>query len=123
MNNTIKKQIIYLILSAIWGIFIFYLSSIPDLSSGLPTSYDLILRKFAHVFVFFVLTYLVANALNSTKKLYLSFIIFAIIYYAFLDEYHQATIINRSGNYIDILIDSIGIFLGVLVFKNKKLPK
>lgn len=123
MNKKIKKQIIYLILAAIWGIFIFYLSSIPNLNSGLPTFYDFVLRKLAHIFVFFVLTYLTANALNSTKRLHLSFIILAIVYYAFLDEFHQTTVINRSGNYIDILIDSIGIFLGIAFFKNKKLPK
>lgn len=48
-----KRQLLFLLLAALWGYLIFYLSATPDLSSGLPPSYDFILRKLAHIFVFF----------------------------------------------------------------------
>ncbi len=115
-----KKQLIYLILAILWGYLIFYLSSIPNLASGFSFYYDFILRKIAHIFVFFVLTYLVSKAINSTQKLHLSFVIITVIYYAFIDEIHQANIITRQGNYTDILIDSLGVFLGILLFEKEK---
>ena len=36
---------------------------------------------------------------------------------------HQADIDTRNGNYVDILIDSIGIFFGILLFEKQKTPK
>ena len=115
-----KKQLVYFFSAIIWGTLIFYLSSLPNLDSGFPFFYDLILRKLAHIFVFFVLTYLVAKSLNNAKRLHLWFIIIAIIYYSFIDEIHQANIITRHGNYLDILIDSVGIFLGILLFEKRR---
>ncbi len=118
-----RKQLVYLGLSFIWGSLIFYLSSLSDLNSGFSFFYDFILRKLAHIFVFFVLTYLVAKSLDTIKRLHLWFIIIAVIYYAFIDEMHQADIDTRNGNYVDILIDSIGIFFGILLFEKQKTPK
>ncbi len=115
-----KKQLVYFFSAIIWGTLIFYLSSLPNLDSGFPFFYDLILRKLAHIFVFFVLTYLVAKSLNNAKRLHLWFIIIAIIYYSFIDEIHQANIITRHGNYLDILIDSVGVFLGILLFEKRR---
>ncbi len=115
-----KKQLVYFFSAIIWGTLIFYLSSLPNLDSGFPFFYDFILRKLAHIFVFFVLTYLVAKSLNNAKRLHLWFIIIAIIYYSFIDEIHQANIITRHGNYLDILIDSVGIFLGILLFEKRR---
>ena len=115
-----KKQLGYFFLAIIWGALIFYLSSLPNLSILSSFFYDLILRKLAHIFVFFVLTYLVAKSLNTTKRLHLWFIITAIVYYSFIDEIHQANIITRHGNYLDILIDSVGIFLGILLFEKRR---
>ena len=115
-----KKQLVYFFSAIIWGTLIFYLSSLPNLDSGFPFFYDFILRKLAHIFVFFVLTYLVAKSLNNAKRLHLWFIIIAIIYYSFIDEIHQANIITRHGNYLDILIDSVGVFLGILLFEKQR---
>jgi len=125
MKKVDKKQLSYLILSVLWGSFIFYLSSIPNLSTGFPVFFDLFIRKLLHIFVFFVLAYLVSETIHKTRKLHLSFIILSTIYYAFMDEIHQATVDTRDGNYVDILVDSIGIFLGILLYKHitKKLPK
>ena len=125
MKKIDQKQLSYLTLSILWGSFIFYLSSIPNLNTGFPVFFDLLIRKFFHIFVFFILAYLVSEAIHKTRRLHLSFIILSTVYYAFMDEIHQATVDSRSGNYVDILVDSIGIFLGILLYKHivKKLPK
>ncbi|MCB9802842.1 VanZ family protein [Candidatus Nomurabacteria bacterium] len=111
-----QRRLLFLLAAAIWGGFIFYLSSVPNLASGLETWQDLILRKLAHVTVFAILTYLVARSLNSTQRHYLLFVVLAIIFYAFTDEFHQMSVIGRSGQATDILIDSLGVFLGVFLF-------
>ncbi|MCD4760272.1 VanZ family protein [bacterium] len=114
-----KNQLFYLVLTMLWGYFIFYLSSIPDLSSGLGTVYDLVLRKLAHIFVYAVLTYFVSNSLGYNKRAPLLFVIVAVMAYAITDEIHQAGIGGRLGSHKDIIIDSFGVFIGMLCYKYK----
>ena len=85
--------------------------------------YDFILRKAAHIVIFAVLTYFIAKSLDQYKRSYIYFIIFVVLAYAFVDELHQAAIINRSGNSKDILVDSVGIYLGIWFYKDKVLEK
>lgn len=117
MNTKQKKQLLFLCLAALWGYLIFYLSDIPDLATDLPYKYDFILRKLAHIFVFGVLTYLVASSLASQQRHYLLFVIIAVIVYALVDEVHQSFIQGRVGSGRDILVDSIGVYLGMWLYK------
>jgi VanZ family protein len=112
-----KKQLLFLLLAALWGYFIFYLSDTPDLASNLPYSYDFMLRKLAHAFVFMVLTYLVASSLDNKQRHYLLFVIIAVISYAFIDELHQTFVQGRVGSPRDVLVDSVGVFLGIWLYK------
>jgi len=112
-----KKQFLFLLLAALWGYFIFYLSNTPDLASDLPYQYDFILRKLAHIFVFFVLTYLVASSLDSQTRPYLLFVIIAAIVYALVDEVHQTFVQGRVGSSHDILVDAVGVYLGIWLYK------
>ncbi len=107
----------------LWGGIIFYLSSIPNLNSGLEA--DFLLRKLAHIFVYFVLVALIFNALSKTffylkkqKTVFdkLIFASFLSLIYAVLDEYHQTFVFGRSGSPKDILIDFLGIILFSLFF-------
>jgi len=123
INKKQKKQLLFLLLAALWGYFIFYLSDTPDLASNLPYRYDFILRKLAHVFVFMVLTYLVAASLDSKQRHYLLFVIIVAIAYAFIDELHQTFVQGRVGSSRDVLVDSVGVFLGVLLYKTKSPDK
>jgi VanZ family protein len=113
-----KRQIIFLVLAALWGMLIFYLSSQPDLASGFPPKYDFVLRKLAHMFVFGVLTYLIAGSLERDQRPYLLFVIIAALVYALIDEVHQSFIPGRYGTPRDILIDSIGVYFGVWFYKH-----
>lgn len=107
----------FFILSVLWASFIFYLSSRPDLASGFPPAYDFILRKIAHVFVFAVLAYLLANAFDSHQRRHLLFVVIVVVTYALIDELHQSFVAGRHGSHKDIMIDSIGIFLGIVAYK------
>ncbi len=108
------------VLLLFWMFLIFYLSSIPNLSSGLKE--DFVLRKFAHIFEFFVLASLFFNAFLKTKitsikelkkgkkagwSAFLTFI------YAGSDEFHQSFVFGRHGSFVDWLFWD---FLGIVIF-------
>jgi len=118
-KNT-KRRLLYLVAAIIWGAIIFYLSSIPSLASGLPSWQDFILRKLAHVAVFFMFTFLIAKSLDSTQRHYLLFAIIAGIFYAFIDELHQLYTPGRVGAAQDILIDTFGVFLAMWFYVKKQ---
>lgn len=118
MTKHEKTQILFFIAAAVWGLLIFYLSSIPNLQSALPSWQDMILRKAAHIFVFFILTYFLISSFVKYKRAYIYFVIVAVIAYAFIDEYHQVFVPFRYGTAKDILIDSVGVLLGTALYSN-----
>ncbi len=118
-----KFNVKFFILAIIWAAMIYYFSSIPDLRSNFSGIVDLVLRKIAHIFVYMVLTYLLAKAMPKHTRIYVLIVIVAAICYAWSDEFHQLSVLGRSGSPRDILIDAIGVFFGILVyrwFKNNK---
>ncbi|MFA5126932.1 MAG: VanZ family protein [Patescibacteria group bacterium] len=123
LNKQAKNQIIYFLLAVLWGCLIFYLSSQPDLKSGLPSAWDFILRKLAHLTVFAILAFLLAASFTKKSKPYLLFVILAAIMYAFTDELHQLSVPGRVGSIRDIFIDSFGVGLGIYFFERLHLFK
>jgi len=110
--------------AAIWMGLVFYLSSVPELElQGEWSIYDFALRKLAHVFEYTVLYLLVfwgwRPYLTRSQNLKLSLVIALI--YAAVDEFHQSLVPTRDGKLTDVLIDSSGIAIGVIVtaFKTK----
>lgn len=100
----------------LWAGMIFYFSSIPDLRSGLPDIFDIVLRKIAHAGEFGILAILIARGLGADgKKDYLKAAALAILY-AISDEIHQGFVPGRVASPIDILIDSFGAILGLIIF-------
>ncbi|MEK7452940.1 MAG: VanZ family protein [Patescibacteria group bacterium] len=104
----------------LWGFLIFYLSSIPNLKSSFEA--DFILRKFAHIFEYFILAVLVFNAWLKTFKRQIdfkkiAFYVFIIAsFYAISDEFHQSFVFGRHGDIKDVFMDSIGVLCGVIIF-------
>ena len=115
-----KARILYLIATVIWAGLIFYLSSIPELSSGLETWQDLILRKLAHVAVYLVLAYLLAKSFNSVKRPLLLFVVIVCVAYAWIDEFHQIYVFGRMGAAQDVLIDTVGVFAGIWLYLKRQ---
>jgi len=94
----------------VWAAVIFAFSSVPSLSSGLGT-WDLVLRKAAHVVEFAVLGGLLARALPS-----LGWAIALGSLYAVTDEVHQVFVPGRHGSPLDWGLDTAGVVAGALAW-------
>ena len=93
----------------VWAGLIFALSSIPDLGTGLE-EWDFTLRKLAHAAEFALLGFLLVRATGS-----LGWSIAGGIAYAISDELHQHFVPGRLGAAGDVVIDSVGVVVGVLL--------
>lgn len=107
----------------IWAGLIFFLSSIPSLSTGLGV-YDWILRKIAHMVEFGILAIFLLRAFKKTneewslRRAMIFSAIFALLY-AISDEIHQAYVPGRTAAFTDVLIDGCGIIVAMLATKSK----
>ena len=77
-----------------------------------------IIRKFAHLFEYTVLGLLMINCLKDYKinRVYIVSIVCSMLY-AITDEFHQLFISGRSGEIRDIIIDTLGALIGILIYK------
>ncbi len=77
-------------------------------------------RKLAHVTIYFILGVLVMLFINEfnnidKKKIILAFLI--CLLYSISDEIHQLFVIGRSGELRDVILDSCGSFIGIILIK------
>ncbi len=126
----------------LWMGFIFYLSHQPaveskELSAGITEviiktiekvapnveldikSFHHGVRKNAHFFSYLVLGVLTFNALRRSGVYGYRSVVFALgicVLYAVSDEIHQHYIPGRSGEVMDVLIDSAGSSVGIGVY-------
>jgi VanZ family protein len=109
---------------------IFYLSNQPAEDStqlsdsvlskieflGISVS-ELFIRKTAHVCEYILLAFLLSNTFyNFSVKHWYLFSPFIASLYACSDEIHQLFIPGRSGEVLDVIIDTSGAILGVLIY-------
>ena len=129
------KKYINIILLILWMLFVFMMSHTSATGSsnqsGLITDFlsnilkidnvevlEIIIRKCAHLFEYIVLGILVINCLKDYKiKKYIFLSIIFCIIYACTDELHQLFIPGRSGNIIDVAIDTLGSIIGIVLYK------
>ena len=79
-------------------------------------------RKGAHILAYFILGVLVVSLLKEFRLVDKRTVIFAVIMcilYAISDEVHQYYVPGRSGDVIDVLIDTFGSILGVWYWGSK----
>ena len=95
----------------LWAAVIFSLSSVPDLGTGLGT-WDLVLRKLAHAGEFAVLGALLLRAFAVERTA-----LALGIAYAVSDELHQHFVPGRIGSSYDVLIDAVGVAIGVALWR------
>ena len=136
-NQDKIKKIISIILLFFWCILIFYFSNQVGIVSENSSSRviniinkifninlynykysSFIIRKLAHMFLYFVLYLLSLNVCNNYKfnKKYLYAFLFCFIY-SVSDEVHQLFIFERSFQLTDILIDMLGSTISFCVIK------
>ena len=70
-------------------------------------------RKCAHFCVYFILGFLVMNCFGIDKK-YILYSLIICLLYSISDEIHQLFISGRSGEVLDVFIDTCGSFLGII---------
>ncbi len=133
-NQDKLKKIISIILLIFWCFLIFYFSnqpgSVSNVSSGvivnfikkiIPGNYHtitFIVRKLAHISIYFILYLLTFNCFKRFNKR--KYAIYFCLLYAVSDEIHQLFVVNRSCELRDILIDMIGVVLAYLIIKKVK---
>jgi VanZ family protein len=105
-------------------IYVFNLLGL-DLNSVFGTLADFIVRKCAHFTEYFILYMLIYNALKesfSFKKA-LIFALLGVFLYASSDEFHQSFVPGRGPAFRDVLIDTSGGLLGLIIMYILSLKK
>lgn len=100
-----------------WSGLIFALSSISDARISVDEQVDWVVRKAAHITEFAILAFLVATLLTllgARRAIGLAFVV--TVLYAASDEVHQAFLPGRGPSPIDVMIDSIGAAIGVVLW-------
>ena len=81
---------------------------------------NLPIRKLAHFSLYFILSILVMSFLVSSNKFNLRNIILISIIFCFIyacsDEFHQTFITGRTGQFSDVIIDTIGASVGSIIY-------
>ncbi|MFQ5867294.1 MAG: VanZ family protein [bacterium] len=107
----------------LWCGTIFYLSSLPNLATPWGT-WDIILRKIAHITEYGILAFLIWRAIFHSIKINLSKTYAwsgaLSLLYGISDEIHQSFVPTRQGSIYDILIDGLGIGLMLFLIVRKK---
>lgn len=128
-----KQFITYYFPPVLWAAFIFIASSNSNPLGPLPEEaipamkairilgfrLDNIIWAVSHIFLYAVLTFLIARALGfrrflSWETLSLAFAITFI--YGISDEIHQVFVPNRGFQWVDILMDGVGALIGLGVY-------
>jgi len=97
---------------------IFYISAQPTLPQAPEPLLDLLLKKGGHLLSFGILAWLYLRALAraSTPSDRLRIISLALtVVYAASDEFHQSFVPRRRPSLADVLIDTIGAMLALLL--------
>lgn len=111
----LRYFLLYLFPPLLWMGLIFWWSSIPNLElQGELAPWDLVLRKLAHIIEYAILAILVYRSLNYRRwHLMVGGTFIVSLLYAVFDEIHQYLVPTRDGKVTDVLIDTIGIILGL----------
>lgn len=76
-------------------------------------------RKVAHASEYLIFSILLLIALKNSGvngiKLFILTIVICFVY-ACTDEYHQTFVNGRTGQFVDVIIDTIGAFIGSLLY-------
>lgn len=106
------KYYCFLAAPLVWMAVIFYFSGVHNLEfQGELSAYDYVLRKIAHVAEYAILAILLRLSMGAKQTFTVG------ILYAMSDELHQYYVPTRSGRPSDVLIDAMGLVVGLLVYR------
>ena len=81
--------------------------------------YELSIRKIAHFSIYFILGLLLISLISEYRIIDYKCLLLGIILsflYACSDEVHQLFVVGRSGNIIDVFIDTFGSTGGIYLY-------
>ena len=89
----------------------------PGISEATIVSVQIVVRKIGHLTEYAILAALLYRAFRQhrDRPVTLSFIVAAL--YAALDEFHQSFVTSRTGSPLDVLIDSTGALIGLVLYR------
>lgn len=93
-----------------------------DEKLSIKEKFSLPVRKLAHFTVYFILGILILCTLNEYRVDSKSIVYYAILLcfiYACTDEIHQLFVLGRSGEFKDVVLDTVGSIIGILLLKGK----
>ena len=116
-SNTTSGEFINFILSVVYDEY--EVITAPE-KAELISSFQGLIRTFAHGIIYFVLGFLCAGAAMQVecKNIYVKMLwtwIFTVVY-ALSDEVHQYFVPGRAFQGVDLLVDGVGALLGILFF-------
>lgn len=112
-------RIIYSLLTTFYIFFIFYLSSLPDTSFRFADSrLEKIFWNMGHIPLYSILAVLLFLSFKPHRKPMFYLLIGSIsIIIAVCDELNQSTTAGRTSSFLDICLDFLGIYIGILFIK------
>ena len=90
----------------------------PDISPATVAHIHFLLRKGAHVTEYAILTALIFRALRGlTNRLWwrVALALFPALLFAAADEFHQSFVASRTSSLGDVIIDSGGVIVGLVL--------
>ena len=108
----LSNGLLHEILTTVCGLFGMENADIGSLTQLFST----FIRKTAHfsIYAFLGISLYISIYFNDIKKVFLTSEAVAV-FYAITDELHQCFVPGRDGNIIDVLIDSSGALIGILI--------
>ncbi|MGI5828056.1 MAG: VanZ family protein [Patescibacteria group bacterium] len=118
-----KKTLLAWLPVCLWALVIFLFSSLPTIPTPFIIWWDVFIKKTAHFVEFAILAILLFRALHWTYKkikdqstLLITTGLFSVIY-AISDEFHQRLTPGRIPTVRDVVIDTLGVVVALLVIK------
>ena len=98
-----------------WMGVIFAFSSRPGYTLPNYGGWDVIVKKGAHVTEYAILGWLIQRALGQGRAGWLAWL--AAVAFAATDELHQSLVPERNARVTDVMIDAVGVAIGVVIGK------
>ena len=119
-----NSRIFYSLATLTWLILIFWSSTISDYSSvpGQADGQSDFLSSIVHLLVYAILCFLFIQLFSSyglAKKKAIGYGFLATIFYGLTDEFHQLLVPGREAHLGDWLLDAVGAFIVVSLYRIK----
>ncbi len=125
LSEIFRKVLLYWAPPVVWGALIFSGSSTTAIQVSRVYWQDFVIHKTAHIIEYAILGILIYRALRQEKIGKIEAVVYSIVisaFYGMTDEFHQSFTPTRTPRVRDVIIDTIGASIGIIIVW-KLLPK